>query len=83
MIVGYGRIGGLVGEMLKRHDMPFVAVENVVSLVAEAREDGVEIYWGNATRRDFLMRCGAGAGARAGRDDRKRPCGRGDRAPGA
>ncbi|WP_292529694.1 cation:proton antiporter [Methylocystis sp.] len=58
VIVGYGRIGGLVGEMLKRHDIPFVAIESVVSLVTEAREDGVEIYWGNATRRDFLMRCG-------------------------
>jgi CPA2 family monovalent cation:H+ antiporter-2 len=58
VIVGYGRIGGLVGEMLTRHDIPFVAIESVVSLVTEAREDGVEIYWGNAARRDFLMRCG-------------------------
>jgi len=58
VIVGFGRIGGLVGEMLKRHDIPFVAVESVVSIVTEAREEGVEIYWGNATRREFLMRCG-------------------------
>ncbi|MGD9658304.1 MAG: cation:proton antiporter [Methylocystis sp.] len=58
VIVGFGRIGGLVGEMLKRHDIPFVAIESVVSIVTEAREDGVEIYWGNATRREFLMRCG-------------------------
>jgi CPA2 family monovalent cation:H+ antiporter-2 len=58
MIVGFGRIGSLVGEMLSRHDVPFVAVENVVSLVAEGREKGVEIYWGNAARREFLLRCG-------------------------
>lgn len=64
VIVGYGRIGSLVGEMLKRHDIPFVAIENVVSLVTAARENGVEIYWGNATRREFLMRCGV-AQARA------------------
>ena len=64
VIVGYGRIGSLVGEMLKRHDIPFVAIENVVSLVTAGREDGVEIYWGNATRREFLMRCGV-AQARA------------------
>jgi CPA2 family monovalent cation:H+ antiporter-2 len=35
-----------------------------VSLVTAGREDGVEIYWGNATRREFLMRCGV-AQARA------------------
>ncbi|MBM3577621.1 MAG: potassium transporter TrkA [Alphaproteobacteria bacterium] len=58
VIVGFGRIGGLVGEMLKRHDIPFIAVESVVSIVTDAREEGVEIYWGNATRREFLMRCG-------------------------
>lgn len=58
VIVGFGRIGSLVGEMLKRHDIPFVAIESLVSLVTEAREEGVEIYWGNATRREFLMRCG-------------------------
>jgi CPA2 family monovalent cation:H+ antiporter-2 len=58
VIVGYGRIGSLVGDMLGRHDVPFVAVENVVSLVTRARQEGVEIYWGNATRREFLLRCG-------------------------
>jgi len=58
MIVGYGRIGGLVGDMLSRHDIPYVAVDDNVAIVAEEREKGVEIYWGNASRRDFLLRCG-------------------------
>jgi CPA2 family monovalent cation:H+ antiporter-2 len=58
VIVGFGRIGSLVGEMLERHNVPFVAVENLVSLVSQGRERGVEIYWGNAARRDFLVRCG-------------------------
>lgn len=58
VIVGFGRIGGLVGEMLKRHDVPFIAIENDVSIVTDARKEGVEIYWGNASRREFLMRCG-------------------------
>ena len=64
VIVGYGRVGALVGDMLKRHDIPFVAVEEVVSIVAAQRDQGVNIYWGNAARRDFLMRCGV-AQARA------------------
>ncbi|KAF2989686.1 cation:proton antiporter [Methylocystis sp. MJC1] len=58
LIVGYGRVGSLVGDMLSRHDVPFVAVENLVSIVTEARQKGVEIYWGNAARKDFLIRCG-------------------------
>ncbi len=58
MIVGFGRIGSLVGDMLQRHDVPFVAVDNVVSLVTEGREKGIEIYWGNAARREFLLKCG-------------------------
>ncbi|MFM8860324.1 MAG: cation:proton antiporter, partial [Methylocystis sp.] len=58
MIVGFGRIGGLVGEMLTRHQIPFVAVDDVVSIVSAGRLNGVEIYWGNAQRRDFLLKCG-------------------------
>lgn len=58
LIVGYGRVGALIGEMLSRHDIPFVAVDNSVTLVAEHRDKGVRIYWGNAMRREFLLRCG-------------------------
>jgi CPA2 family monovalent cation:H+ antiporter-2 len=64
VIIGYGRVGALIGDMLRRHDIPFVAVEDVVSIVARGRDEGVEIYWGDATRREFLMRCGV-AQARA------------------
>jgi CPA2 family monovalent cation:H+ antiporter-2 len=58
VIVGYGRVGTLIGDMLSRHDIPFVAIDNSVTLVAEKRDAGVEIFWGNCVRREFLMRCG-------------------------
>jgi CPA2 family monovalent cation:H+ antiporter-2 len=58
VIVGYGRVGALVGEMLGRHDIPFVAIEDVAHLVADARKEGVEIYWGSATKRELLAACG-------------------------
>ncbi|MFO1167000.1 MAG: cation:proton antiporter [Rhodoblastus sp.] len=64
VIVGYGRVGRLVSDMLKRHDIPFVAVDGSAQLVAKAREEGVEIYWGDAARPEFLDRLGL-AGARA------------------
>ncbi|MFO1137048.1 MAG: cation:proton antiporter [Rhodoblastus sp.] len=58
VIVGYGRVGRLVSDMLKRHDIPFVAVDGSPQLVAKAREEGVEIYWGDAARPEFLARVG-------------------------
>ncbi len=64
IIVGYGRVGRLVSDMLRRHDIPFVAVDGSAQLVAKAREDGVEVYWGDATRPGFLERVGL-SGARA------------------
>lgn len=64
VIVGYGRVGRLVSDMLKRHDIPFVAVDGSAQLVAKAREEGVEIYWGDAARPEFLDRLGL-TGARA------------------
>lgn len=64
LIIGYGRVGALVGEMLKRHDVAFVAIDEAVDVVKARRDEGVEIYWGSATRRELLAACGA-AHARA------------------
>ena len=64
VIIGFGRVGALVGEMLKRHDIPFVAIDDAVELVASRRDEGVDIYWGSATRRELLLACGV-AQARA------------------
>jgi monovalent cation:H+ antiporter-2, CPA2 family len=58
ILVGYGRVGALVGEMLTRHDIPFVAIDDAVQLVAARRKEGVEIYWGDATKRELLAACG-------------------------
>ena len=58
LVVGYGRVGALVGELLKRHDIPFVAIDTSAPVVAAARDAGVEGYWGDASRPDFLHRCG-------------------------
>jgi len=57
-LVGYGRVGRLVADMLKRHDIPFIAVDGDPLLVGQARAEGAPIYWGNAQRAEFLRRCG-------------------------
>jgi len=58
IIIGYGRVGALVGDMLARHQISFIAVDFDAKLVAKARAEGAPIYFGDATRPDFLRRCG-------------------------
>jgi CPA2 family monovalent cation:H+ antiporter-2 len=60
IIVGFGRVGRLVGEMLKAHQIAFLVVERNAGLVRRFRRQGMEIYWGNAARPEFLERCGIG-----------------------
>ncbi len=56
IIVGYGRVGALIGDMLEAHAIPFVAVDSDPRLVANAREAGKPVYYGDASRPDYLRR---------------------------
>jgi len=58
LIVGYGRVGRLVGRMLKRHDIAFVGVDADAKLVGERREAGDTVWYGDAARPEFLKACG-------------------------
>lgn len=58
LVVGYGRVGKLVGEMLRRHDIPWVAAERDPKLVEAARLAGETVFYGDASRPEFLKRCG-------------------------
>ena len=58
IIVGYGRVGALIGDMLDVHAVPFIAVDSDARLVARAREAGKPVYYGDASRLDYLRRCG-------------------------
>ena len=42
---------------MRRHDIPFLAVDSDVRNVQREREAGEPIYWGNATRVEFLRKC--------------------------
>jgi CPA2 family monovalent cation:H+ antiporter-2 len=58
IIVGYGRVGALIGQMLARHKIPYIAVDSDANLIARERRAGQSIYFGDATRAEFLRRCG-------------------------
>jgi CPA2 family monovalent cation:H+ antiporter-2 len=58
MIVGYGRVGRLVGEMLAEHKIPFIALDSDPVAVSLARKAGHETYYGDAGRTEMLELCG-------------------------
>jgi CPA2 family monovalent cation:H+ antiporter-2 len=48
ILVGYGRVGGIVGAGLKAAGQPFLVIEVRPDLAEIARRDGVEVIAGNA-----------------------------------
>ncbi len=61
LVVGYGRVGKLVAEMLGRHDIAWVAVDLDFRSVEAARRQGLEVYYGDASRPEMLQRLGLGS----------------------
>jgi len=60
IIVGFGRVGRLVADMMDAHARPYVAIDNNADLVEQGRRDGYKVKFGNATRVDALERLGLG-----------------------
>jgi CPA2 family monovalent cation:H+ antiporter-2 len=58
LVVGFGRVGQLVADMLTRHKLQFLAIDADPSLVAKERAGGTLIYYGDATHTEMLRRCG-------------------------
>lgn len=54
VIMGFGRVGRMVADLLRTHQQPFVAVESDIDVVAEARRDGYPIIFGDASRPELL-----------------------------
>jgi monovalent cation:H+ antiporter-2, CPA2 family len=54
IIIGFGRVGRLVAEMLEAHRRPYVAMEFDVDLVTVALREGKPIRFGDAGRRTAL-----------------------------
>ncbi|RZJ32601.1 MAG: potassium transporter TrkA [Brevundimonas sp.] len=58
LIVGFGRVGRLVGELLAEHGQEFVAVDANASTVSKGRAEGSNVFYGDAGNADMLQRCG-------------------------
>ena len=60
VIIGFGRVGRLVAEMLAVHDRPYVAVDSDVDMVKAARAEGFPLIFGDASRPEFVDRLNLG-----------------------
>jgi CPA2 family monovalent cation:H+ antiporter-2 len=58
LIVGFGRVGRLVGEMLTEHGQAFLAIDANPATVAMGRREGANVFFGDAGRTEMLERCG-------------------------
>ena len=58
VIVGYGRVGGMIGEVLNAQGLPFVVVEQNRRRVQELRARGLRALYGDATALGVLAAAG-------------------------
>ena len=64
ILVGYGRVGSIVGQNLKSSRTPFLVIEDSDKRIGELRDQGTEAISGNAVSRDVLSLANI-AGARS------------------
>ncbi|MFN4112855.1 MAG: cation:proton antiporter [Sphingomonadaceae bacterium] len=58
IILGIGRVGQMVAEMLATHNRPYLAIDSDPELTERARRDGFRAQFGDASRLDTLSRLG-------------------------
>lgn len=58
IIVGGGRVGRLVADMMQTHGRPYVMIDSNPDLIEQARRDGYRATFGDAAKRDTLARLG-------------------------
>jgi CPA2 family monovalent cation:H+ antiporter-2 len=58
IIVGCGRVGRLVAQMLTRHGQPYVAIDSDSDAIARCKREGYNAVFANAGRLDVLERMG-------------------------
>ncbi|TPK15954.1 cation:proton antiporter [Mesorhizobium sp. B2-5-7] len=54
ILIGYGRVGGLVGAALKEAARPFLVIEDADKTLAKLKADGIETVAGNAANAEVF-----------------------------
>jgi CPA2 family monovalent cation:H+ antiporter-2 len=58
IVVGYGRVGKVVKDLLAEHQVPSIAADNDATTVTRDRRAGHDVYYGDAGDPEFLKACG-------------------------
>ena len=58
IVVGYGRVGELVIDMLRMHQIEFLVIDINPQVTQRARAAGIEAWYGDASMPDFLHSIG-------------------------
>ena len=58
IIVGCGRVGRLVAQMLTRHGKPYLAIDSDTDQIEQCKREGYNAVFANAARMDVLDRLG-------------------------
>ena len=54
VVIGFGRVGRTVADMLRRHDKTYVAVDADIDNVVRGRRDGFHVLFGDVTRSELV-----------------------------
>lgn len=54
VVIGFGRVGRMVCDLLRSHNQPFITVESDPDVVAEGRREGYPLIFGDVTRPEML-----------------------------
>jgi len=60
VIIGFGRVGRLVADMLTLHNRPYVAIDSDIDCVGSALKDGYNVMFGDAGRGEFIDKLNLG-----------------------
>ncbi len=58
IVVGYGRVGKVVCELLREHRISYIVADSDPATVTRDRREGHDVYFGDATDPQFLDACG-------------------------
>lgn len=56
VILGFGRVGRMVADMLQAHDMDYLAIDSDVDAVGASRKEGYDVLFGDVGHADLIDR---------------------------
>jgi CPA2 family monovalent cation:H+ antiporter-2 len=60
VVIGFGRVGRTIADMLTRHGLPYIGVDADIDNVNAARKDGYSVLFGDVTRSELVDRLSLG-----------------------